>query len=135
MGFDAWTLRFYQTMPKILLIEDEQDIAWVYKTVLKDQGFEVIHCSDGVSGEKTAAQLRPDCIVLDLVLPKKNGYDVLADLKANEATKNIPVIILSNLGQDYEIKKAFELGAEDFLVKVNTLPRDIINKIKTLLKL
>lgn len=121
-------------MAKVLLIEDEENQAWVYLHILEKYGFETLYAPDGEKGLELAAKEKIDCLILDLVLPKKNGYEILAALKSDPKLKEIPVIILSNLGQDFEIQKGFELGANEYLVKTNLQPDDLIQAIYRVLK-
>ena len=119
---------------KIIVIEDEQILLRALNVELLSQGFEVLSAKDGESGLRLTIQELPQLVLLDLILPKLHGFEVLKALKENESTKDIPVIILSNLGQDSEIKKAKELGAADYFVKASTdLSRlsNIINIILT----
>jgi DNA-binding response OmpR family regulator len=105
---------------KIIVIEDEQILLRALNVELLSQGFEVLSAKDGESGLKLITQELPQLVLLDLILPKLHGFEVLKALKENESTKDIPVIILSNLGQDSDIKKAKELGAADYFVKAST---------------
>lgn len=120
--------------PKILLIEDEPALSDIYSTKLRLSGYEVVTAADGVAGLDQAVHGQPDLVFLDIVLPLKDGFDVLRDLKAFPGTRAIPVIIMSNLGQDYEIKRGMELGAVRFLVKANIDPADVVKEADKLLK-
>ena len=114
---------------KILFIDDDNFLRKVYNAELSDQGHEVILAADGEEGVKKAKEEDPDLILLDMIMPKKNGFEVLTDLQSDPKTKNIPVIILSNLGQDDDIKKGKDLGAVDYLVKDNITLANILEKI------
>lgn len=114
----------------ILLIEDEANLQKLLGEQLEEQNFTVLHALNGEIGIKKALEHRPNLILLDLILPKKNGFEVLRDLKANQATKDIPVIILTNLENASEIQKALALGATTYLVKTNYQLEEIIKKIK-----
>jgi DNA-binding response OmpR family regulator len=105
---------------KIIVIEDEQILLRALNVELLSQGFEVLSAKDGESGLRLIIEQLPQLVLLDLILPKLHGFEVLKALKDNEKTKDIPVIILSNLGQDSDIKKAKELGAADYFVKAST---------------
>jgi DNA-binding response OmpR family regulator len=113
----------------ILVIEDEPSLRDIYTTKLTIDGFGVLEAADGIDGLTQAIQSQPSLILLDVVLPIKDGFDVLKDLKANPRTSAIPVIILSNLGQPYEVKRGLALGAECFLVKANLTPSKIIEEV------
>jgi DNA-binding response OmpR family regulator len=120
---------------KILLVEDDPYIAEVYIAYLRNAGFEVVLAEDGEKGIQKAKETHPALILLDLLLPKMNGFEVLQTLKNNPELKNIPVIITTNLTDDESIKKAFSMGAIDYIVKVNTDANEIIQKIKNTLSL
>lgn len=119
---------------KILLIEDEETLVDIYSTKLNLEGFEVIVARDGILGVNLALKHLPDLILLDIILPQRDGFDVLTKLKQNPQTKKIPVIIISNLGQEYEIKKGLSLGAVKFLTKTNYTPAQVVEEIKKVLK-
>jgi len=104
---------------KILLIEDDKFLLKLYSDKLNREGFEVSMAITGEEGLGKVAAEKPDLVLLDIILPQKNGFDILSEIKLNSATKNIPVIILTNLGQDSDIKTGFELGAVDYLVKTD----------------
>lgn len=118
---------------KILIIEDDRFLRKVYKDKLTRVGFDFIEATNGLEGTNKVISEKPDLILLDLILPKKNGFDVLVDLKRNPETKNIPVIILSNLGQELDIKRGFSLGAQDYLVKTDISLSEVVNKVKDVL--
>ena len=114
---------------KILLIEDEEILGDVLKEKLEQEKFVVELARDGEDGLAKAAQA-PDLILLDLILPKKDGFEVLRQLKSNPTLKMIPVVVLSNLGQDEEIKKALQLGAVDYMVKAQHPIDEVVEKVK-----
>lgn len=116
-------------MYKILLIEDDEFIGRAYKDGLTRAGFDVSWASDGQEGLEQIKALKPDLVLLDLVMPVKNGFEVLEELKAQPNLK-VPVIILSNLGQDSDVKKAKVLGAQDYLIKTNVSMKEIIDKVE-----
>lgn len=115
---------------KVVIVEDEPALQDIYRTKLDMEGYEVHTASDGVEGLSTVVSEMPDVVLLDVVLPIKDGFQVLEDLKANPQTKDIPVIILSNLGQGYEIKRGMALGAKAFLTKANLTPDQIHKEIE-----
>lgn len=118
---------------KVLIIEDEPALRDIYSTKLKIDGFEVLEAADGVEGFEAAIQHSPAIVLLDVVLPIKDGFEVLKDLKANPKTREIPVIILSNLGQGYEVKRGMALGASTFLTKANLTPVQIVEEVRKVL--
>jgi DNA-binding response OmpR family regulator len=116
-------------MTKILLIEDDEVLAGMYKMKIKQQGYELVAAENGEEGLEKAKKEKPDLILLDLILPQKDGYQVLQELKEDKETKGIKVFILSNLGQNGEIKRGKEMGADDYLIKANMTPRQLVDKI------
>lgn len=115
---------------KILVVEDEQVLAKVFQEKFEKAKYEVKIASDGQMGVDLAKSFKPDVIVLDLVLPKKNGFDVLEELKADDNFKSTPVIVVSNLGEDEDIKHALSLGAVDYFVKAQHPINEIVDKVK-----
>ncbi|MFH0819547.1 MAG: response regulator [bacterium] len=120
-------------MAKILIIEDEKFLRGLISRKLTAGGFEVIESIDGEDGLEKSKNEKPDLILLDLILPGINGFDVLAKIKEEPLTASIRVIILSNLGQREEIKKGLALGAVDYLVKAYFTPDQIMEKIQKVL--
>ena len=104
---------------KVLIIEDDRFLLKLYADKLGREGFEVLSSLTGEEGLNKVSVEKPDLIILDLILPGKNGFEVLSELKLNPGTKDIPVIILTNLGQEADIKKGLELGADTYLVKTD----------------
>jgi len=117
---------------KILLIEDDPFLLNMYNTKFELEGFSVVTANDGEKGAKLALTEEPNIILLDIILPKKDGFEVLEDLKANDKTKNIPVILLTNLSQKNEVEKGLKLGAVDYLIKAHFMPSEIVTKIKNI---
>ena len=115
---------------KIIILEDDRILLKALNIELISNGFEVLSAADGASGIKIIEKEKPDLVLLDLVMPKMHGFEVLKKLKNNKNTKNIPVIILSNLGQEEEIKKGMELGAFDYYKKASTDLNELSDKIK-----
>ena len=102
---------------KILIIEDDKFLLKLYSGKLRREGFEVLESLRGKEGLSKIFTEKPDLVILDLILPDMNGFEVLSEIKLNPKTKNIPVIILTNLGQQSDIRKGLELGAAAYLVK------------------
>lgn len=115
---------------KVLMAEDDKFISRAYKDGLTRAGFEIIMAIDGNETIKLAKSEQPDIILLDLIMPEKNGFEALEELRTDPETKEIPVIILSNLGQDTDIKQGKELGAVDYLIKSNYSMPEVIKIIK-----
>ncbi len=118
---------------KILLVEDDAVLAKVIYEELNEAGFEVLQAFDGETGLQLAREKKPDLVLLDIILPKKDGFTVLANLKNSPDTENIRVIILTMLGGDDDIKKGMKLGAEDYVVKSQHAVAEIIEKVKSFL--
>jgi DNA-binding response OmpR family regulator len=115
---------------KILIVEDEFFLRNILEKKLQAEGFDVILASDGVEAvEKTVKEV-PDLILLDLILPKKNGFEVLEEIKKDPYLKNIPVIIISNLGQEIDIDRAKKFGVNEYLIKAHTSLDTVVEKIK-----
>jgi two-component system phosphate regulon response regulator PhoB/two-component system alkaline phosphatase synthesis response regulator PhoP len=116
--------------PKILLAEDDKFISRAYKDGLERAGFDLVLASDGEEAVAKIKSEKPDLVLLDIIMPLKNGFEVLEEIKKDPAVKDIPVIVLSNLGQDSDITKGHSLGAVDYLVKANFTMAEVVEKIK-----
>lgn len=119
---------------KILVVEDEEILLTALSEELKQEGFEVVGAKDGVEGVEKAASEKPNLILLDLVMPRLDGIGALKQMKDNPATKEIPVVILTNLSDYDKVSDALSLGAMDYLVKANYRLEELVNKIKTVLE-
>lgn len=120
-------------MKTILFIEDESALQKTFGDVLKQEGYKMIPALDGEEGLRLAKKEKPGLILLDLILPKTHGFDVLKKLKEDEETKDIPVIVLTNLEGVEEVDRAIELGATTYLVKAQYSLEEVVEKInKTL---
>ncbi|MGM0628954.1 MAG: response regulator transcription factor [Patescibacteria group bacterium] len=115
---------------KIMIIEDDKLLRDMMSRKLEKEGYQVFLVVDGSEGEKQVRETNPDVILLDLILPGVNGFELLETIKNDEALKDIPVIILSNLGQKSEVDRGMELGASDYLVKAHFTPGEIVEKLK-----
>lgn len=118
---------------KIILVEDDPFLRNLMLTKLQKEGFNVTEAFDGEDGLKKANELKPSLILLDLILPGINGFEVLQQLKSDPATSGIPVIILSNLGSRTDVEKGLKLGAYDFMIKAHFTPEEIVEKVKNAL--
>jgi len=116
---------------KILIIEDEATLNKAIADFLVAEKFQVLSALDGEIGAEIAKKELPDLILLDIILPKKDGYEVLDELKKDDKTKNIPVILLTNLESQEDIVRAFEKGATTYLVKSDYKLQDVVKKIKS----
>jgi len=119
---------------KILLAEDDVFILEIMAEKLKKSGFEVSIAKDGEDCIQVLTSLRPDILLLDILMPQIDGFEVLRRMKASESLSHIPVVVLSNLGQKEEIQKALDLGAKDYVVKANFTTNEIVEKINAVLK-
>jgi len=117
---------------KILIVEDEFFLRTVLEKKLQAEGFEVILASDGEDAIEKILKEVPDLILLDLILPKKNGFEVLEEIKKDPYLKEIPIIVVSNLGHELDIERAKKLGVNDYLIKAHTSLDSVIEKIKEL---
>lgn len=114
----------------ILLVDDDLTLREMYNERLKAEGFEIIQATNGEEALAKAQESKPNVILLDIMMPKVNGFDVLKELKANDELKGIPVIILTALIQDVDRLQGQKLGAADYIVKSETMPGEVIAKIK-----
>ena len=121
-----------KSKPVILLVEDDEFLSELYATKLNLEGFEVLSAVDGKKGLKLAQDKHPDVVLLDIILPKLDGFEVLQALKGDPATKEIPIILLTNLSQRDEVKRGLGLGAADYLIKAHFMPSEVVKKIKAL---
>ena len=117
-------------MKTILFIEDESALQTTFRGILTEQGYEMVSALDGEIGFKLARIKKPDLIILDLILPKLHGFEVLEKIKECQETKNIPVIVLTNSEETVNVEKALELGATTYLVKANYSLKEVIEKVK-----
>ena len=118
---------------KILVIEDEATLQKALNEVLSEEGYEVISSLDGLKGLELAKKETPDLILLDIILPKMDGFEVLKRIKEDDKISEIPVIILTNLSDINDIQKALDLGATTYLVKADFHLEDVLKKIKKVL--
>ncbi len=114
---------------KILLIEDEEILNTLLQRKLTNEGYDISIARDGEEGLKAMKEIKPNLILLDIVMPKMGGLEVMEEMGKDEELKKIPVIIISNSGQPVEIDKAQELGAKDWLIKAEFDPQEVIDKI------
>ena len=119
--------------PKIVLADDEQFIAIAYKTGLEQAGYEVFVAHDGDAAYDLIQSVRPDLVLLDIIMPKSNGFEVLDELQHNPELANIPVIVLTNLSQESDRAEAVRLGARDFVTKADVSLNDLLQRIKKVL--
>ncbi len=118
---------------KILLVEDDTFLVEMYTTKFELEGFDVVTAEDGARGLELAKKENPDIILLDILMPKMDGFEVLDALKKDATTAKIPVVLLTNLGQKDDVKKGFEKGAVGYLIKAHFMPSEVVDKIKSIL--
>ena len=114
---------------KVLIIEDDVPLIDLYDKKFTAKGYEVIRAVDGVKGVEAAEESLPDAIVLDLMLPVMNGFEVLKKLKKNDKTRRIPIVILSNYGETPNITEGLLSGAAEYLIKVEHTPEEVVDVV------
>lgn len=119
---------------KILVIEDDKFLRELIVRKLLKEGMETVEAVDGEEGQAKVKSEKPDLILLDLILPGIDGFQLLSQIKSDPELKLIPVIILSNLGQKEDIERGMQLGATDYLIKAHFTPGEVVEKIKETLK-
>ena len=120
-------------MKKILIIEDDQSIYNVYSAELKLRGYEVEHEANGMNAMDSIEKFEPDLILLDIILPGRNGLEILEEIVGRDGLKDIKVLMVTNYGNDSNVKKALELGAEDYILKYNIVPSELSEKVSQIL--
>ncbi len=115
---------------KILIIEDEQILGEIILNKLSSEGYQVFLAHDGELGMQKMTELKPDLVLLDLIMPKKNGIEVLEEMQNIDALKNIPVVVISNSGQQSEIERIVRLGVRDYIIKAQFSPDEVIEKVR-----
>ena len=119
----------------IIIVEDDVFLSDIYQTKFTEAGYECVSAQDGQRClSLLESGVSPYVILLDIVMPKMDGLELLAFLKSSEKYKDIPVILLSNLGQDTDIKKGLELGALDYMIKAHYTPSEAVKKVEEILK-
>lgn len=121
-------------MVKILIVDDDPLLVRMYQKKLENDGYTVESATDGVSGLQKVVEFSPNLILLDIMMPKMNGFEVLEKLKSNPQTEKIPVIILTNVGSsDGDVERGLELGAVAYIVKASNRPKVVVEKVKEIL--
>ncbi|OQA37178.1 MAG: Transcriptional regulatory protein SrrA [Parcubacteria group bacterium ADurb.Bin326] len=115
---------------KVLLVEDESMIVDMYKMRLEEEGFEVLVTDKGTEAFEIASKEKPNIILLDVILPEIDGFSVLQMIKDDSKTKNIPVMMLTNLGQESDKEKGSQLGAVEYFIKSQHTPADVLSAVK-----
>lgn len=118
----------------VLLIEDDNFLVNIYKTKFEMEGFKVSVSENGEAGLVEIKKKKPDIVLLDILLPKMDGFTVLEKVKNDKEIKDIPVILLTNLGQKDDVQKGLDLGAADYLIKAHFKPSETVDKVRKVLK-
>ena len=124
----------HEASRRILLAEDDRFLRKAAEATLRQHGFTVVTATDGEEALRLAQAEAPALILLDLIMPKVQGFEVLRALKANPATAAIPVIVMSNLGQPHDVQQALEAGAVTYLIKANLSLQDLVKQVEDTLK-
>ena len=119
---------------KILIVEDDKFLRELIVRKLSNEGYDVVEAVDGEQGVMKIKETKPDLVLLDLILPGIDGFEVLAQKKEDPFAASIPVIVLSNLGQKEDVDKGLSLGATDYLIKAHFTPGEIIEKVRNIIK-
>ena len=119
---------------KILIIDDDPFILDMYVLKFKQEGFQVETASDGKSGLQKIREYLPEVLLLDIVMPVIDGFDILREVKKNNLLPNSKVVLLTNLGQKEDIDRGVQLGADDYIIKAHFTPTEVVNKVKKLLE-
>ncbi|HSX24891.1 MAG TPA: response regulator [Candidatus Andersenbacteria bacterium] len=117
--------------PFILLVEDDSFISGMYQTKLKNAGYQVEIIADGeLAWNRLQQDPVPDILLLDIILPKKDGFEILEDLRKEDRLKNLPVILLTNLGQKPDVERGIKLGADDYIIKAHFTPSEVMERVE-----
>ncbi len=119
--------------PKILIIEDNENLSKLMQRVFEGKGFQVVTVADGRQGFEVFKSLKPDVLLLDIALPSMNGYEILEERQKDMGLRKIPVLVVSNSGQNVEISRLRQLSADDYMIKVELTTDEIYNKVISLL--
>lgn len=117
----------------VLIVEDDTFLSNIYKTKFEFEGFKVTTAENGEVGLAEAKKKQPDIILLDILMPKLDGFGVLEAVKKDKTISSIPVILLTNLGQKDDIQKGLELGAKDYIIKAHFKPSEVVEKVRKVL--
>lgn len=120
-------------MAKVLIIDDDPFILDMYVLKFKESGFQVETAQDGKSGLKKIKDTHPDIVLLDVVMPAMDGFDVLQDIKKNFSPPLPKIVLLTNLGQKEDVDRGMQLGADDYVIKAHFTPSDVVDKVKKIL--
>ncbi len=119
---------------KILIVEDDKFVRELIFQKLTEEKFDVAAAKDGEEGVEKVKSIKPDLILLDLILPGIDGFEVISKVRENKETGSIPIIILSNLGEKGDVDRGIKLGANDYMIKAHFTPKEIVEKVREILK-
>ena len=123
-----------ETKKTVLIVEDDVFLMSLLKNRMESAGFSILAAKDGEEAIKILKEIKPDLILLDIILPGKSGFEVLEEMKSDPQISNAPVMIISNLGQDMDIDRGKDLGALEYFVKARSSMDDVIEKVGSFLK-
>jgi len=129
MAEEENNLNANKSSKRVLIMEDEEILRGLLKRKLSQKGYEVLIARDGVEGLEVAKKFQPDLILLDIIMPKMGGFEVMEEIKKIPQLKNIPIIVVSNSGQPVELDRAKKLGAKDWLIKTEFDPQEVVEKV------
>ncbi len=120
--------------PHILVVEDEQALRELYRQWLELSGYDVSEAADGLTGIEKILHEKPDLVVLDVMLPKKDGFEILQEVRRNPAVRDTPIIILTSLDRDFEKRQGGKLGADAYIVKTDLSPSRLKDAVASFMK-
>lgn len=129
-----FSFSFFICMAKILIVDDDSLISGMYSLKFKEAGFIVLTAADGKSAMEIAKAEPPDLLLLDVILPQMDGFEVFAEMKKQGLLKKTQVVMLSNVGEQKDVQRGMELGAADYIVKASSTPSQVVERVKTILK-
>jgi DNA-binding response OmpR family regulator len=124
---------YYSSMKKILVVEDDTALSALYRTELELKKYEVIEVSDGAKAVETIKSEKPDLVLLDLMLPNKNGLEILQEIRADDEIGGSNVVMLTNFGDEENVSTALEHGALDYIMKYKIVPSELSDKLASIL--
>jgi len=119
---------------KILVVDDSPALLELYDFTLSSEGYKVETAKDGVEGLKKVAEFKPDLVLLDILMPIKDGFDTLKELRQQKETKTLPVLLLTNVDEQSKVEEGLKLGATDYIVKFQQTPNQVVEEIRQVLQ-
>ncbi|MBU2595533.1 response regulator [Patescibacteria group bacterium] len=121
-------------MAKILVVDDSPALLELYDFTLSSEGYKVETAKDGVEGLKKVEEFKPDLVLLDILMPNKDGFETLKEMRANKETKETPVLLLTNVDEQSKVEEGLKLGATDYIVKFQQTPNQVVEEIRQVLQ-